>query len=785
MTQRVVNYTYGTGNPVLPDGSIDVRDGIDNLQSFDIFINAEEDTYNQRDGEIVQTVAGAIRSTGFKPGDGDFTTGFTVMPGERGISWYDPVSLNWYSYLGVIPSGGYVVPPLTNPVGSVDWKPVTDNLLRADLTSTGGTDLIGYKGGMSLTDLIDTEPAVVTPYITAAATHRAGFQAAIDAGSVRVPAGSNITISGDITIPANRLIVVDFGATITSNGRFTAYGVNNVHWIINGSVLSADMAAAPAKSGWPNTAQGTQLGNERGFIEFGGVTFAGNDGSNYSVSIGTTGVVAGDWVGTPNFTDQVRQVNRKGIAAWNCSNVHFESDGEIYGFEGEAVYWFSRSAASKNVYMRVNNLHDCRFNGVNVNALLDVYNVKIEKCVTRNTYQGIESSAGDVLDCRDYSSVQHSIYAGQGHGGGKRMITGNQSFNCLGVPFSILYDRNYESLGRVNTVVITDNHATDPANGFLAIADIDNIQAHGNTCKGMQEGRFLQVAGCQGGALTGNINFNPSAGTEHYYEADCHSLFKAGNKKVSLGGSYNALMKANDDFTGGLNSTITTHGNRENFVDVRATNPNIATGPEYRFSYDQTLPFVAATIGANLTGYDASGAKADVAINNLKIGTGDTLGPSWIFRSAGHFEPSIDGFSNVGSPAKRANTIYAATGTINTSDEREKIRLEIVDAERNAAIEIKQNMWKFQFKASNSEKNGNGRFHFGVGAQTVGEIMKKHGLDPSRYSFFCYDEWDEELVYAVDAATKLPTGESVTITKAGNRYGIRYDELLCFIISAM
>ena len=46
MTQRVVNYTYGTGNSVLPDGSIDVRDGIDNLQSMDVFMNAPEDTYN-------------------------------------------------------------------------------------------------------------------------------------------------------------------------------------------------------------------------------------------------------------------------------------------------------------------------------------------------------------------------------------------------------------------------------------------------------------------------------------------------------------------------------------------------------------------------------------------------------------------------------------------------------------------------------------------------------------------------------------------------------------------
>ncbi len=660
--------------------------------------------------------------------------------------------------------------------------------LRGELAASSGTDLIGYAGGMSLTDLIGTEPAVVTPYITVAATPRDGFQAAVNAGNVRVPSGANIAISGDISIPANRLIVVDFGAVITSNGRFTAYGVNNVHWVINGSVLGVGTTVAPAKSGWPNTAQGTQLGDERGFIEFGGVTFAGNDGDNYSVRIGPTGVVAGDWVGTPNFTDQVRQVNRKGIAAWNCSNVHFESDGEIYGFEGEAVYWFSRSAAGKNVYMRIGNLHDCRFNGVNVNALLDVYNVKIEKCVTKNTYQGIESSAGDVLNCRDYSSVKHSIYAGQGHGSDKRKISGNLSFDCLDVPFAVIYDKTYEALGRVKDVVFTDNHAVNPATGFLAIADIENIQAHGNTCSGLKAGRFLQVTGCQGGALTGNTNFNPVAGTEHYYEADCYSLFKVNNKKVSLGGSYNSLMKANDDFTGGLNSVITTHGNRENFHNLRVTNPNTGTGPEYRFSYDQTLPFVAATIGSNLAGYDANGARADLCFNNLKINTGDTLATSWIMRSTGHLEPFLDAFSNIGSPAKRANVIYAATGAINTSDEREKTKLDILGAERDAALEIKKNMWKFQFKSANEEKGGNGRYHFGVGAQTVGEILAKHGLNPAEYAFFCHDEWEDEQIEVVavgDDGVAKPTGEMRTIVEAGDRYGIRYDELMCFIMSAI
>ena len=731
----------------------------------------------------------AIKDLGFKPASFTFVTGGTLGVADADKCIYNPAPSgddNWYSWGGALPK---VVAPGTDPtaVGS-GYVPRTDVTLRGELAGDGGVELIGYASGMTLAELINTEPAVVTPYISAAVTPRDGFQAAINAGSVRVPTGSNITISGDINIPANRVIVIDFGATITSNGRFTAYGVNNVHWIINGSIVSSGMTVAMAKSGWPNTAQGTQAGDERGFIEFGGVTFAGNDGSNYSVRVGETGVVAGDWSGTPNFSDPVRQVNRKGIAAWNCSNVRIESDGEIYGFEGEAVYWFSRSADAKNVYMRVKNLHDCRFNGVNINSLLANNNIKIEKCVTRNTYQGIESSAGDVLDCIDYSSVKHSIYSGQGHGGDGRKISGNLSFNCLDVPFAILYSAAYESLGMVKDVVFTDNHAFDPAAGFIYVADVENIQAHSNTCKGLKAGRFLQITGCQGGSLTGNTNFNPSAGVEHYYEAECYGLFKDDNKKVTLGGSYNALIKANDGFTGGLNSTITTHGNRENFSALRATDPTLGSGPEYRFAYDQTLPFVAATIGANLAGYDAGGAKADIAINNLKIGTGDTLASSWLFRSAGHLEPFLDAFSNVGSPANRANTIYASTGAINTSDEREKVRLEIVDAERLAALEIKQNMWKFQFKSSNDAKNGSGRLHFGVGAQTVGEIMKKHGLDPSLYSFFCYDEWDDERVQVVEKGgdgASIPTGEWLTVTKAGSRYGIRYDELLCFIISAM
>ena len=76
-------------------------------------------------GQVQATLPEILKNLGFKPGNGDFTTGFTVTSGTRDHAWYDPVSFNWYSYLGTIPLSGYVVPPGTNPVGDPNWMPVT------------------------------------------------------------------------------------------------------------------------------------------------------------------------------------------------------------------------------------------------------------------------------------------------------------------------------------------------------------------------------------------------------------------------------------------------------------------------------------------------------------------------------------------------------------------------------------------------------------------------------------------------------------------------------------
>ncbi len=108
--------------------------------------------------------------------------------------------------------------------------------------------------------------------------------------------------------------------------------------------------------------------------------------------------------------------------------------------------------------------------------------------------------------------------------------------------------------------------------------------------------------------------------------------------------------------------------------------------------------------------------------------------------------------------------------------------VDINDQEKAAAREIKGIIKRYKFQDAVDEKGEqDARYHFGVLAQEVAAIMSKHGLDAREYGFFCYDEWpDKAATYEEDGITIKDPG-----VKAGDRYGIRYSELLCFIIAAI
>lgn len=207
MTHKNVVYKYGTGNPVQPNGSGDVRDGIDNLMSFDIFMNDESDTYNQRDGEVVQTIAGAIRSSGFKPVSFTFATGGTLAAGDFDKAVYNPTpngDNNWYAWGGAMPK---TIPPGSTPqtsggFGKTAWLQKTDNILKPSVRESlrrsyadAGYALVAgsFESGGVLTSAAD----VLLHEATGKAYSGAGpFPQTVIAGTV--PSGSYTDQSGKL-----------------------------------------------------------------------------------------------------------------------------------------------------------------------------------------------------------------------------------------------------------------------------------------------------------------------------------------------------------------------------------------------------------------------------------------------------------------------------------------------------------------------------------------------------------------------------------------------------------
>ncbi|HHH7291823.1 TPA: tail fiber domain-containing protein, partial [Escherichia coli] len=302
---------------------------------------------------------------------------------------------------------------------------------------------------------------------------------------------------------------------------------------------------------------------------------------------------------------------------------------------------------------------------------------------------------------------------------------------------------------------------------------------------GLKTGRFIQATVLQGGIIENNTNYKPLLGTEHVYRGECYSVEERNNTRVLLGGSYVTAAATDHAIIGGNSGAITTFGNRENFTDLRADNPALGTGAEYRFSYDIGTRFVAASISSNLAAYDAAGASASLSFNNLKINSSDVLGQSWEMNTHGYLLPGTDGTQDFGAVSRRVNSSYFTVSPIVSSDKCLKQQEEwLDDAEKRVALKIKRLLKKYKLNDSVLKKGNNARIHIGVIAQDVRDAFLSENLDPHSYALFCYDEWDEspEIVERDEHGTLTVKQPYIA---SGSRYSIRYDELLCFIIAAI
>ena len=187
--------------------------------------------------------------------------------------------------------------------------------------------------------------------------------------------------------------------------------------------------------------------------------------------------------------------------------------------------------------------------------------------------------------------------------------------------------------------------------------------------------------------------------------------------------------------------------------------------------------------------------------------------------SSGNVLPGTDNTQDLGSAAKRWDVIYVKDTNITTSDREQKQDIEeLTEAETRVAQACKGLLRKYRWKDQVAAKGDEARIHFGIIAQDLEDAFTAEGLDAGRYGMFVKNTWwtadrvipAVEAVEAVDAVYDeegnevSPAVEAVeaqperTVTDIFNnsedapegatevtQRGVRYSELLAFIISAI
>lgn len=223
-------------------------------------------------------------------------------------------------------------------------------------------------------------------------------------------------------------------------------------------------------------------------------------------------------------------------------------------------------------------------------------------------------------------------------------------------------------------------------------------------------------------------------------------------------------------FANGAPGTITYNGNTK-FLIESSSETRLSMGGKAGTNIGIHFQPVTGSPGAGYLLYEVDTGYlhfANAGVETYRMTTND-------------FSPSPDNTRKLGSASLRWTEVFAAVGTINTSDEREKQQgRSLSDAERAVAARIKGKIKAFKWNEAVEQKGDGARWHFGVYAQEVAEAFQAEGLDPHAYGLFCYDEWEAEPA-VIDA-----DGQVVREARAaGNRYGVRYDELLCFVLGAI
>lgn len=202
-----------------------------------------------------------------------------------------------------------------------------------------------------------------------------------------------------------------------------------------------------------------------------------------------------------------------------------------------------------------------------------------------------------------------------------------------------------------------------------------------------------------------------------------------------------------------------------------------------------TVGFYTLTDSLPLIMYRVIGGRQSTPLNSIVVNglDGSSTNTQPILptgNSSGlDFLPTYNNSRSLGSASYLWTEVFAANNTINTSDARLKTDIRsISDSEAAVAKKLKGLIKAFKFKDSVESKGDAARIHFGAIAQEVEEAFASEGLSADEYGLFCRDTWyelDGGVIELDEDGTVPPSAKEVS------RLGIRYEQLLAFIISSI
>lgn len=170
----------------------------------------------------------------------------------------------------------------------------------------------------------------------------------------------------------------------------------------------------------------------------------------------------------------------------------------------------------------------------------------------------------------------------------------------------------------------------------------------------------------------------------------------------------------------------------------------------------------------------------------LQLGV-DTNAAVGVVLQGGVFREAGDGSLNLGASNHRFATVFAKTGSINTSDRNEKNTIADIDPEQAEKLIMGLKPSTFKFNDGTS-----GRTHWGIISQDIEELLPQIGMTDMDFAGFIKSPKTEDYYEDVsETVTDEETGEEKTVTRKELKtrviegeyvYALRYSEFIAPLI---